>query len=203
MAIRISNNLKKVMVKLKLQIKLYNNLKGESLKYPNTLDFENVKDQEAPIWKDQMNNISEVADVPNSIKHQCIELLSTIMRCKEEQSLIEEEMSSSIAWMLNEYNHLNDLVEQSILTSAKKSVVIKEAMIIETDLNMLNTLFKTYIGVSEVPCTYCSYVFGTEDELCKILEEYKETEEICLEESDSELESENESDVDESEDEEV
>ncbi|CAC5400552.1 unnamed protein product [Mytilus coruscus] len=141
MAIRISNNFKKVMIKLKLQIKLYNNLKCGSLKYPNTLDFENVKDQEAPLWKDQMNNMSEVADVQNSIKRHCIELLSTIVRCKEEQGLIEEEMSSFIAWLLNEYNHLNDLVKQSVLTSAKKSVVIKEAMIIETDLNMLNTLF--------------------------------------------------------------
>lgn len=195
-ATRLGRQLKTVVRKLQMEIKAYNSM---VMNPDDKLELENIRDGTSVTWNNY-NQLSNDINASSSIRHQCIELMSTKLRCDEEEILVKEEMASFIAWLLNEYNQLTTILEKdSFLSGGQKSVLIKEALLIEKDIEILNRLFKPYIGDSEVPCVFHQYVLYSGDHVKILTEELTESEEITLEQmpdvqSDSEYFDDSESD---------
>ena len=87
-AIKISNQIGKVVNEMKRELSSFNDL-GK-----NEIDFMEIKDPQSPIYSSFLKNEPDGNCIPTTIKKRLVELTHLLDRCEEELSMVKEEMKT-------------------------------------------------------------------------------------------------------------
>ncbi|XP_052096717.1 uncharacterized protein LOC127731911 [Mytilus californianus] len=141
-AIRLCRQLKKTGIKIHKSIKEYNDIGGPTTTLPLNILFNEIKDRNGDIWKTV--HLEDSGEVPHEIKQQAINARSLIERSIEEQSLVKQEMNSTINWYFLQHSTLLEAFHNTL--GGKRACIVKEGLYIETKLSYLESCFKLYIN---------------------------------------------------------
>ncbi|VDI77369.1 Hypothetical predicted protein [Mytilus galloprovincialis] len=141
-----------------------------------------------------------VSSVPYSVRKEAVEINCIIERCQEEKILVEEEMKSLMSWLLNQHTVLLNTIENSDSNSSQGvgSMLCKEALYIEMELDRNNSMFSPYIGPTIIPITFSQYCYDEVkvSELLNYIAEFENIKEDIETEDESDKGSECDSDMD-------
>ncbi|CAG2250596.1 unnamed protein product [Mytilus edulis] len=141
----------------------YNGIGEHTGQLPDLLEFNDIKSLECDIWQrfDSTENSQTVSSVPYSVRKEAVEINCIIERCQEEMILVEEEMKSLMSWLLNQHTVLLNTIENSDSNSSQGvgSMLCKEGLYIEMELDRNNSMFSPYIGPTIIPITFSQYCY--------------------------------------------
>lgn len=141
----------------------YNGIDEHTGQLPVFLEFNDIKSLECEIWQrfDSAENFQTESSVPYSVRKEAVEINCTIERCQEENILVKEEMNSLMSWLLNQHSVLLNTIENSDSNSSQGvgSVLCKEALYIEMELDRNNSMFSPYIGPTLIQITFSQYCY--------------------------------------------
>lgn len=162
-AIRLNRQLKRVGENMTKALNKYNGIDEHTGQLPVFLEFNDIKSLECEIWQrfDSAENFQTESSVPYSVRKEAVEINCTIERCQEENILVKEEMNSLMSWLLNQHSVLLNTIENSDSNSSQGvgSVLCKEALYIEMELDRNNSMFSPYIGPTLIPITFSQYCY--------------------------------------------
>lgn len=162
-AIRLNRQLKRVGENMTKALNKYNGIDEHTGQLPVFLEFNDIKSLECEIWQrfDSAENFQTESSVPYSVRKEAVEINCTIERCQEENILVKEEMNSLMSWLLNQHSVLLNTIENSDSNSSQGvgSVLCKEALYIEMELDRNNFMFSPYIGPTLIPITFSQYCY--------------------------------------------
>ena len=139
-AIKLSNQINKVVTAMRKFINSLNEVSNEQVA------FESIKDPQADIYlpTGSTNNSS----IPVSVKKKMINLLFTKDRCKEEITMIGDEMARFISFKSKEISLISNKTEEINMTQfgvGLKSLLLQKAASYQNELSHLKQLWGNLI----------------------------------------------------------